>query len=118
MGWNTGFKIMENTVITLYDANCLTKELLDKIMDPFKGTDCDSGGKEGLLTKDGLCVEHVICRIMKPEETEQVEQNPVFYDDLEENKEIYMENPDWEWVANEAACDLFYSIWKDIWKIW
>lgn len=118
MGWNEGFRIMENTVVTLYDKNLLTKELLDKIMEPYKGTDCDSGGSENLLASDGLRVEHIICKIMEPEKTQEVENNPKFYDDFEENKELYMESGDGLWVANEKAYDLFNSIWYDKWGIW
>lgn len=117
MGWNVGFSIMEHTVITLYDEGVLTKSLLDQIMTPYKNTDCDSGGSNDLLSKDGLRVEHIICKIMEPEKTQEVETNPVFYDDFEEYKDSYMSQGDGLWVANEKAYDLFQTIWSDKWGI-
>ena len=118
MGWNIGFSIMEHTVITLYNKNVLTKELLEEIMEPYKGTDCDSGGSKNLISNDGLCVEHIICKVMKPNETLDIENNPIYWEDFEENKDCYMEKVDFLWKANKRASDLFYSIWSDIWGIW
>lgn len=118
MGWNSGFKVMEKTVITAYDENILTSEILDKIMSPYKGTDCDSGGSQNLLSKDDLCVEEIICKIMKPEEYQKAVDNPVWIDDFEENREIYLENNNWKYIANDKLTELFNSIWRDIWKIW
>ena len=118
MGWNSGFTIMENTVVTLYDNGVLTKDLLDKIMNPFKGTDCDSGGSRGLVSNDGKCVEHIICEIMKPEETKNVVENPKWdcpYEEIPTNYEGYS---DPYWKANENAYDLFYAIWRDMWGMW
>lgn len=118
MGWNSGFRIMEQTVVSLYDEGILTSTLLDKIVEPYKGTDLDHGGSEKLTSKDGLCVDHIICKVMKPEETRQVEENPRWWSDFEENRDTYMENPDPLWVANEAASDLFDTIWRDMWGMW
>ena len=71
---------MEQKVIMAYNFGNLTPETLDAIMEPYKGTDCDSGGSNDLTSKDGLRVEHIICRVMKPKETKSVEEHPKFYD--------------------------------------
>lgn len=118
MGWNSGYTAMEAAVIATYDAGTLTAEVLDKIMEPYKGTDCDSGGSHDHMTKDGLGVKEVICKIMKPAEYKDAIENPRMYEDFEENKDTYMENPNWKFNANEKAMDVFDSIWRDMWGIW
>lgn len=75
---------MEKTVIELYNAGNLTKGLLDTIMEPYKGTDCDSGGSRDLKAKDGKGVEEVICYIMDPEKYTDVIEKPEYYPDEEE----------------------------------
>lgn len=67
MGWNAGFKIMEETVISLYDRNLLTREILDAVMQPYVDTDTDSGAGGGLKAADGLGAEEIICKVMEPE---------------------------------------------------
>lgn len=109
MGWNAGYTIMENTVVTLYDSGMLTSDLLNEIMEPYKGTDCDSGGSYDLKAKDGLGVEEIICKTMKPEEYKETVENPKWY----EGEEPEMEYHD-KWRSNEKAYDLFSSIWRDI----
>lgn len=118
MGWNIGYELMEHMVISLYDKDVLTAELLDQVMTPYKGTDCDSGGSKGLRAKDGLGVEEIICKVVKPREYQNVLDNPVYCDDFEENKEVYMANDNWKWIVNESAQELFYSIWSGLWKMW
>lgn len=118
MGWNSGYTTMEVAIINVYDSGALTEKVLDKIMEPYKGTDCDKGGSRDLKSKDGLGVEEIICKIMKPEEYEDVINNPIMYADFEEYKDTYMENTNWKWVANERAYNLFRSIWSDMWGIW
>ena len=113
MGWNSGYAIMENTVVALYDSRVLTIDLLDKIMDPYKGTDCDSGGSNDLMSKDGLGVEEIICKIMKPEEYKEVIENPEWYTGEEPESELHN-----KWGSNKKAYDLFSSIWRDMWGIW
>lgn len=107
MGWSKGYETMEAAVVAAYNTGKLTPEQLDKIMEPYKGTDCDSGGSNNLKSTDGLGVEEIICKIMKPQEYEDVIQNPVYYED---------EEPSWN--SNEKAYDLFSSIWSGIWKMW
>lgn len=118
MGWNSGYTAMESAVIAAYNAGILTVEVLEKIMEPYKGTDCDSGGSCNLRTNDGLDVKEVICKIMKPAEYKDALENPRMYDDFEENKEIYMENSRWIFSANEKAIEVFDSIWRGMWGIW
>lgn len=107
MGWNAGYTIMEHTVVTLYDKGLLTAEILDAVMEPYKGKDCDSGGSADLKAKDGLGVEEIICKTMEPEKYKDVIENPKYY---EGEKEC--------WKSNERAYDLFQSIWSGNWGIW
>lgn len=121
MGWNSGYEKMEKDIIDTYNMGKLSKDTLEKIMSPYMGTDCDSGGSKHLLSNDGLCVEHIICLTMKPEETKEVIDNPKWDCSYEEigvtiyNDETY---PEPYWTANERAYDLFMSIWRDIWGMW
>lgn len=108
MGWNAGYTIMEETVIRVYNAGMLTRDLLELLMEPYKGTDCDSGGSKNLKAKDGLGVEEIICKVMEPEK----------YQDVIENPKPYYENEPDEWSNNERAYDLFWSIWNGHWDIW
>ena len=121
MGWNNGFAKMEEEVIKTYDKGLLTKEKLEEIMKPYKNTDCDSGGSNHLVSKDGFCVEHIICLVMKPKETKEVIENPKWDGLYEEiGKTIYNDEtyPEPYWTANERTYDLFLSIWRDLWGIW
>lgn len=86
MGWNSGYTAMEAAIIAAYDAGNLTAEALDKIMEPYKGTDCDSGGSRDLKTFDGFGVKEVICKIMKPMEYKEAMGNPRMYADFEKIK--------------------------------
>lgn len=118
MGWNKGYEIMELKIIEVYNQGILTPGCLDKLMEPYKGTDCDSGGSCGLLSTDGLCAEHIICKVMEPDKTKEAENKPYFWYDFEEKKESYMAHPDPLWNANRKAYKLFQSIWRDRWHIW
>ena len=110
MGWNSGYAIMENTVITVYDAGVLTKEILDRLMDPFKNTDCDSGGSRGLVAKDGLGVKEIICKVMEPEKYQAVLDNPQWYEGEEPGTENHH-----RWRSSKAAYALSLSIWCEQW---
>ena len=118
MGWNSGYTAMEAAVIAAYNTGTLTVDVLDQIMAPYKGTDCDSGGSQNLKANDGLGVKEIICKTVKPDEYKEAIKNPRMYDDFEKNKETYMENPNWEFAANEKAQEVFDSIWRDMWGIW
>ena len=53
MGWIDGGSVFETQIIELYNANLLTKEILEKIAEPFKETDCDTAGFHDIKAKDG-----------------------------------------------------------------
>jgi len=59
MGWNTGYRIFEETVVGAYDLGKLDKALLSVLMEPYRDTDIDRGGKGGLASKDGKEVEQI-----------------------------------------------------------
>lgn len=87
MGWNTGYTIFEATVIGAYNLGKLDKDLLAVLMEPYRGTDIDSGGKEFLLSTDGKEVEQIVIETWglempaKPNnEAEQVEYDSKIYD--------------------------------------
>ena len=60
MGWNSGYTIFEATVIGAYDLGKLDKDLLTVLMEPYRGTDIDSGGSCDLTAKDGKGVEQIV----------------------------------------------------------
>lgn len=60
MGWNTGYTIFESTVIGAYDLGKLDKDLLHVLMDPYAGTDIDSGGSADLKSHDGKDVMQIV----------------------------------------------------------
>lgn len=64
MGWNTGYTIFESTVVGAYDLGKLDKELLAVLMEPYRGTDIDSGGSSDLESKDGKDVEQIVIEVM------------------------------------------------------
>jgi hypothetical protein len=63
MGNNAAFTSFEASVIAVYNKGVLDKELLDALAAPYKGMDIDRGGMEGTLTKDGLDIDGVICKV-------------------------------------------------------
>ncbi len=67
MGNNQAYSFMEETVIGAYDLGVLDRKLLRVLMEPYRGTDIDSGGSANLKTKKGkLEVEDVVIAIMRP----------------------------------------------------
>jgi hypothetical protein len=62
MGWNGGYTIFEATVVGAYDLGKLDKELLSVLMEPYRGSDIDSGGEMGLKAKDGLDVVEIVLK--------------------------------------------------------
>ena len=62
MGNNAAFTAFEATVIAVYDGGVLTKKLLSKLMEPYRGVDIDHGGMKGTLSKDGLDVEEIVIK--------------------------------------------------------
>lgn len=63
MGWNSGYRVFEATVIGAYDLGKLDKELLAVLMEPYRGTDIDSGGTQDLTSKDGKTVEQIVIEV-------------------------------------------------------
>jgi hypothetical protein len=60
MGWNQGYTIFESTVVGAYNLGKLDKELLTVLMEPYRGTDIDSGGGKNLQAMDGKSVEQLV----------------------------------------------------------
>lgn len=63
MGWNTGFTIMEETVMGAYRPGVLDKKLLTVLMKPYSGSDIDSGGRAGIKVR-GKEIEDVVCEVL------------------------------------------------------
>ena len=63
MGNNAAFTSFEASVIAVYNKGVLDQELLDALAAPYEGMDIDRGGMEGTLTKDGLDIDGVICKV-------------------------------------------------------
>jgi hypothetical protein len=63
MGNNAAFTSFEASVIAVYNKGVLDRELLDSLAAPYKDSDIDRGGMEGTLTKDGLDIDDVICKM-------------------------------------------------------
>lgn len=103
MGWNSGYTVMEEQIVTLYDEKLLTKDILMAIMSPFKETDVDSGGSQDLRSKDGKSAENIICFIVEPEK----------YNKAIEEFVPDPEDPEW----NESLYDLFTEIAHREWNI-
>lgn len=62
MGWNRGYTIFEATVVGAYDLGKLDKALLGVLMEPYRGSDIDSGGEVGLSAKDGLGIREIVIK--------------------------------------------------------
>jgi hypothetical protein len=99
MGWNAGYTIFEATVVGAYDLGKLDKELLTVLMEPYRDTDIDSGGKEGLLSKDGKEAEQIVIEIWG---LEMPKAPPGKYDD---------DSDAWD-AHNDAVYDLFRVVKK------
>ena len=65
MGSNAAFSQFEHFTIATYDAGSLTKDLLSKFMEFYRGVDIDHGGMRGTLTNDGLDVEQVVLKVFE-----------------------------------------------------
>lgn len=91
MGWNTGYTIFEATVVGAYDLGKLDKALLEVLMEPYRGTDIDSGGSADLESKDGKRVEQIVIEtfgLEMPKKPEgEYDDNPDAWDKYHE--EVY-----------------------------
>ena len=59
MGNNAAYTHMEASVVAAYNAG-LRGEQFAPFLEPYRGTDIDSGGRRDILTSDGKGVEEVI----------------------------------------------------------
>ena len=88
MGWNTGYTIFEATVIGAYNLGKLDKALLTVLMEPYRGTDIDSGGSRGLRSYDGKSVEQIVIETwglpMPAQPPGSWENHPVEWDEYDE----------------------------------
>jgi hypothetical protein len=67
MGNNSAFTAMEHAVVSCYKRGKLDKPLLKILLEPYRDTDIDSGGKVGLFVReDGrvLEVEDIVIKVM------------------------------------------------------
>lgn len=102
MGWNKGYQIMEATVIGAYNLGILDKKLLKVLMEPYRGSDIDPGGKKDLKAKGGLSVEQVVCQVLKI----KMPTKPK----LPKNKSKW--KPEHE-KAHEEYVDAMYEAWSE-----
>lgn len=110
MGCNISFSILEKQVVTLFDKNLLTKEILECLITPIKETDCDSGGSNNLKAKDGKSFEEIICYIMSPEKFKEIEENFIF------DKDYPIPETD-KFINSDNGYALWESIWHNKWNI-
>lgn len=87
MGWNKGYSIFEQTVIGAYNLGKLDKELLTVLMEPYRDTDIDSGGKSGLTTYNDMEVEEVVIKTFGG----KLPEKPNFEECDDEEAEDYFE---------------------------
>lgn len=124
MGWNQGYTILEAQVIGLYDLGVLTVDVLNVVLEPFRGTDIDTGGERGLATKDGLSFEEVLVSVAASEETrkqlqalkaaspgeEWLDQNYASDSPDCEQTEAYQAGQKAEWAYQDARYEAVRSI--------
>lgn len=60
MGWNSGYTIFVASVIGAYDLGKLDKDLLSVLMEPYRGSDIDSGGCRHLRARDGKEMRQIV----------------------------------------------------------
>jgi hypothetical protein len=66
VGNNQAYSFMEETVMGVHKLGKLDKDILKVLMEPYRGTDIDSGGAADLKDKDGLEVPDIVIKIMAP----------------------------------------------------
>lgn len=49
MGWNEGYRLLEETVIGVYNLGKLDKSMVAALFEPYRGTDIDSGGGGAMI---------------------------------------------------------------------
>jgi hypothetical protein len=63
MGNNQAYTDWERTVIMLHNHGVLNEEILADLMEQYRGSDIDSGGMRGTLSKDGLDCEEITLKV-------------------------------------------------------
>lgn len=103
MGWNSGYTIFEATVVGAYDLGKLDKKLLSVLMEPYRGSDIDSGGEMGLMSKDGLDVRQIVLKTWGL----PIPERP----DLPDDYKKWTRKQD---AANEAYHELIYTAFRSV----
>ena len=107
MGWIDGGSVFETQIIELYNANLLTKEVLEKIAEPFKETDCDTAGFHDIKAKDSKDVYEIICLTIEPEKYKEISNNDL----------TYFNNEDKTFSNSEEGYNLWSEIWYNHWEM-
>lgn len=103
MGWSSGFTIIEDQIIGLYDIGVLNKAVLEAVMDPFVGLDVDFGGFRNVKARDSKNIIDIICEIYEPEKYLKALENAR----CDEDDSSY----------NDELKDLYFKISYDKWGI-
>ena len=74
MGNNASFNVLAEQTVSLYNKQLLTKEILVCLLEPFRGTDIDTGDSDFYIAEDGKESLEIICSVMEPEEYFQLEK--------------------------------------------
>lgn len=109
MGWSSAGKIISEQILSLYNDNKLSKEILETMVEPYIGSDCDTDYFYD-KANDGKDVHEIICETILPNEYIKVSQNLIFeYDEAEEDRHF---------INSSNGLNLFYKIWRETWKMW
>ena len=119
MGWNQGYAMYEQSVVELYNTGKLYKETLQRILEPYRGTDIDHGGSSNLNTNDGLSADEVVVKILDPE---LFEKYSVAKDRLLKKmglkylNDVFNDYPDDEYNCGEANTlfELLFERWSEL----
>jgi len=102
---------MEETVMGAYNAGLLKVRLLKILLEPYRGTDIDSGGSQDLKAKNGLEVPDIVIKLLAPDKFKKLEpmrlallKHPKKYDKLTEKQQLEQEK------YYEARYDAFHKI--------
>jgi hypothetical protein len=85
VGNKQAFSTFQRTIITLYNHNVLTRDLLDDLAEEWKGTDIDSRGyNPELVASDGKSLQEICVLFIYPREywmmTRKEEQTEKWYE--------------------------------------
>lgn len=104
---------MEETVMGLYKINKLTVPVLKAVLEPYRGTDIDSGGSADLKAKNGLEVPDIVIKLLDPKTFKKLEpmrlavmKHPKDYKKRTEEQELLQEK------YYEARYEAFHKITK------